>query len=116
VGQQNPRLLLLLMPLAVLVIGPSEELLFRGAIQGVLRKAYTPVPAIVIASLLFAVGHFTAYTGDGRASTLLVILLLGGILGVIYEYTDNIVVPSLVHGLYNVAAFLQLYLSATGGA
>jgi len=113
VGGQNPTLLLLMMPLAVLVIGPAEELLFRGAIQGVLRRAYSPLPAIAIASLLFGVGHITALTGDGKASSILVILLLGAILGAIYEYTDNIVVPALVHGIYNVFAFLQIYLTAT---
>jgi len=113
VGGQNPTLLLLMMPLAVLVIGPAEELLFRGAIQGVLRRAYSPLSAIAIASLLFGVGHITALTGDGKASSILVILLLGAILGAIYEYTDNIVVPALVHGIYNVFAFLQIYLTAT---
>lgn len=111
---EDPRLPLILVPLAVLVIGPSEELLFRGAIQGRLRESYRAVPAIAIASVMFAVGHITALIGPGKGATILIILLLGAILGGVYEYTDNIVVPALVHGLYNAIAFLHIYAVATG--
>lgn len=114
-GRENPSLMLLMLPLAFLVIGPSEELLFRGVIQGVLRQAYRPLPAIVIASLMFGVGHVAALAGPGKTSTILVIVLLGGILGALYEYTDNIVVPTLVHGAYDAIAFSQIYVAATGG-
>lgn len=116
IGSERPELLLYMLPLAFLVIGPTEELLFRGAIQGVLRRAYRPAPAIAIASLLFAVGHFVALTGEGRWTTIAVILLLGAILGALYEYTDNLVVPALVHGGYDAIAFVQIYVSATGVA
>lgn len=113
-AEEDPRLPLLLVPLAILVIGPSEELLFRGAIQGRLRRAYPPLPAIAIASVFFGLGHITAITGAGRVSAVVVVLLLGSILGVLYEYTDNLVVPALAHGLYDVVAFLHLYVTTSG--
>lgn len=113
-GAAHPRLLLVMLPLAFLVIGPSEELLFRGVIQGVLRRAYRPLPAIAIASVMFGIGHVTALTGSGKQSTIFIILLLGGILGVLYEYTDNIVVPILIHGTYDALAFVQIYVAVTG--
>ncbi|MFC6976274.1 hypothetical protein ACFQL1_18855 [Halomicroarcula sp. GCM10025709] len=33
------------------------------------------------------------------------------VFGVSYEYTDNIVVPSLIHGFYNATLFTGLYVS-----
>jgi membrane protease YdiL (CAAX protease family) len=38
------------------------------------------------------------------------------ILGAIYEKTENIVVPSLVHGVYNAILFTSLYFQVSGGA
>jgi len=32
------------------------------------------------------------------------------VFGISYEYTDNIVVPSLIHGLYNATLFTGLYV------
>ncbi|MFC7228221.1 CPBP family intramembrane metalloprotease [Salinirubellus salinus] len=117
-GQQNPGLVPLLIPLAILVVGPSEELLFRGAIQGVLRRSYSAVPAIAIASSLFGVAHVFALLGGPLSGILVYIsvtFVLGMILGAIYERTENIVVPSLVHGVYNAILFTSLYFQVSGG-
>jgi membrane protease YdiL (CAAX protease family) len=117
-GQQNPELVPLLIPLAILVVGPSEELLFRGAIQGVLRQSYSRVPAILIASLLFGVAHVFALLGGPLSGILVYIsvtVVLGAILGVLYEFTDNVVVPALVHGVYNAILFTALYVQVSGG-
>lgn len=118
VAREDPTVLLYMLPLAFLVIGPTEELLFRGAIQGLLRRAYAPFGAIVLASVMFAIGHVFALSGTdaSRLSTILVILALGTILGAVYEATDNLVVPALVHGAYDAIAFTQIYVTATGVA
>ncbi len=118
-GQQNPGLVPLLIPLAILVVGPSEELLFRGAIQGVLRRSYSAVPAIAIASALFGVAHVFALLGGPLSGILVYIsvtFVLGMILGAIYEKTENVLVPSLVHGVYNAILFTSLYFQVSGGA
>jgi membrane protease YdiL (CAAX protease family) len=39
----------------------------------------------------------------------------GLVLGVTYEATDNLVVPSLIHGAYNATLFTLAYLSVTFG-
>jgi membrane protease YdiL (CAAX protease family) len=116
-GRQNPQLVLYLIPLAILVVGPSEELLFRGAIQGVLRRAYAPVPAIVIASALFGVAHVFALSGSGTGVLVYIVVtfVLGCILGYVYERTDNLVVPALIHGVYNAILFSLLYVQVSGG-
>ena len=119
IGSANPEVMLYMIPLAFLVIGPGEELLFRGAIQGLFRKSYAPVPAIVLSSGLFAVAHITALTAGGlgaKAATISALFALSLILGATYEYTDNVVVPSLVHGAYDAIVFFVIYAQATGMA
>lgn len=117
-GMQNPELALYLIPLTYLFVGPGEELLFRGAIQGMLGEAYSRGAAIVIASVIFAFAHVMNVLGAAPAQVaayLFVIFSLSLLLGALYEITDNIVVPIFVHGTYNSLTFLSLYFAATGG-
>lgn len=114
VGEQNPVVFLLLVPLSFLLIGPGEELLFRGLIQGTLREAFQPVGAIVLASGLFAVVHLFSISGEGKLIYIGVVFGLALVLGGTYEYTDNLIVPSLIHGAYNAVQFGGAYLAATG--
>jgi hypothetical protein len=117
VGMNNPEVMLYMIPLAFLVIGPGEELLFRGAIQGLFRKSYAPVPAIALSSALFAVAHIVALSAGSlgaKAATISALFALSLILGAVYEYTDNLVVPSLVHGAYDAIVFSAIYAQATG--
>lgn len=113
-GQDEPLYYLYLVPVTVLLVGPAEELVFRGVAQGTFRRAYGPAVAIAAASAIFAVIHWSSYSGSGRFVTLGVILLLGATLGVLYEKTDNLVVPAAVHGLFNTTQFVYAYAAATG--
>lgn len=110
----DPRILLLLVPASFLLIGPAEELLFRNIIQKSLYAHFTPAAAIVITSVLFAGAHFPAYGGRADAvGPMLVIFVLSLILGAIYRRTDNIVVPTIVHGAFNAIQFAALYVVIT---
>lgn len=117
VGANNPEVMLYMIPLAFLIIGPGEELLFRGAIQGLFRESYSAVPAILLSSALFAVAHVTALLGASiaaKAATIVALFTLSLILGAVYERTQNLVVPSLVHGFYDAVVFLAIYAQAAG--
>ena len=77
-----------------LLAGFSEELLFRGFLQ--------PLLGIIITSVLFGAAHFI---------TLGYFLLATGIgffLGGVFHYSGNILVPIMVHTLYNIFAFSLL--------
>jgi len=118
IGRTNPELLLLLIPASLLLIGPGEELLFRGVVQARIRERFSRVPGIAIASLFFAALHIVALVGGSLVGNLVVVSILFGtatVFGVAYEYADNIVVPSLIHGLYNATLFTILYVSLTLG-
>jgi membrane protease YdiL (CAAX protease family) len=117
-GQQDPRYFLYMIPVAILLVGPFEELVFRGGVQGILRRTWGPWVAIVVASVLFGLVHWVALTGGSgsRVPYVTVAATLGLVLGYLYERSRNLVVPAVVHGLYNTVLFGVQYLSATGMA
>lgn len=114
IASEQPNTFLLLIPLSILLVGPGEELLYRGIIQGELRTTMSPLRAIVFSSALFASIHLFSLSGSGKYSYIIIAFLLSLCLGAIYEYTDNLVVPILVHGMFNAAQFGLTYLSANG--
>jgi membrane protease YdiL (CAAX protease family) len=109
----DPTVLLWLIPGSFLLIGPGEELLFRGIVQGRLRETFDRVSGVVLASALFAAVHFAALTGGtgGRLVTITVLFFPALVFGSVYELTDNLVVPALVHGAYNATLFALAYLA-----
>jgi uncharacterized protein len=117
VAEANPEVIPLLAVLAVLAIGPAEELLFRGVVQRRLRVAFSPWAAIAISALIFAGIHTLALADDwaARATTVAVLFVPSVVFGWVYEKTRNLVVPALVHGLYNATLFGVLYLATRGG-
>lgn len=115
VGRQNPSVFLLLIPLQFLLVGPGEELLFRGLVQGTLRESLHPARAIILASALFASIHLFSLSGEGKLVYIGIAFVLALVLGAAYEYTDNLTVPAVIHGTYNAVQFAGVYLSSTGG-
>lgn len=113
-GEQNPLVFLLLVPLSFLLIGPGEELLFRGLIQGLLGESYSSWGAVVLASGLFAAVHVFSLNGDGKLVYVGIVFGLALVLGATYEYTGNLTVPAFIHGAYNAVQFAGAYLTATG--
>jgi len=101
---------------SLLVVAPGEELLFRGAIQERLEKAYSPSVAIVGASLLFAAPHALNIAGVGVTGLFaaLTIFVVSLIWGEAYHRTGNLVVPAMIHGLYNTGLAVVAYLSVVG--
>ena len=115
-GAGDPTYFLLMIPISLVFVGPAEELLFRGAVQGRLQESWGTWPAIVAATVLFGLVHIPAVTGGFGAQLSYALLagLLGVLLGACYAYTNNIVVPAVIHGGYNATLFALLYLSEIG--
>jgi membrane protease YdiL (CAAX protease family) len=115
-AQQNPEIIPLLIPLVFLLNAPGEELLFRGVIQGLLAERFSGWAAIALATAAFAPLHIIALVGGSTAAllTIVIISVPSLIFGVVYELTDNLIVPSLVHALFNSTLFLGIYVSSLG--
>jgi membrane protease YdiL (CAAX protease family) len=109
---QNPGIIPYLAVLQFLLVGPGEELLFRGVIQGRLREYFDAWPAILLTSLMFAPAHLLALSGGATAvlATIGILFVPSIIFGYLYEKTNNIAVPALAHGLYNATLFGLTYL------
>ncbi len=84
--------------------GVCEELLFRGVIQAGLVGLVGPAGAVVLASLLFGLAHAVS------KAYFWITFAMGLYLGLIYQYTGNLLVPMLIHFLYDWFA-LHYYLS-----
>ncbi|MFB6293050.1 MAG: lysostaphin resistance A-like protein [Halonotius sp.] len=113
----TPSLVFPLLPAMILIVGPFEELLYRGVIQTRLTRSFTAPVAILITSVIFALIHIPAVWGRTTAipSILLSLVgLFGGAIafGAIYEWTENLTVVALVHGLYNSMLLVLLYVRA----
>ncbi len=112
---RQPAVALAAIPVMLLIVGPGEELLFRGVIQTTLTERFSAPAAIVLANLAFAPAHLLVYLGTGTSASavavsLSVLFFPGLVFGVVYERSDNLVVPALSHGLYNAILAATLLL------
>ncbi|ELZ53942.1 hypothetical protein C465_01034 [Halorubrum distributum JCM 9100] len=105
---------LAMIAVSLAVVGPVEELLFRGVVQGGVRRAFDAVPAVLIASLAFGLIHLPSVSGTPveQWAYVGVVVVLGSVLGALYEWTDNVIVPGLVHGIYNAITYAVLLSQA----
>ncbi|WP_323675370.1 type II CAAX endopeptidase family protein [Halorubellus sp. PRR65] len=112
-ASSDPTSLLLLIPVMLLVVGPCEELLFRGVVQRRIRERASAPVAIVAGGALFASIHFIALVGDlsAIATTIGILFFPSLVFGALYEYGKNIVVNALVHGLYNSVLLALSYVA-----
>lgn len=104
--------LLVVAPVLLFVVGPAEEYLFRGVLQRYLAKSFSRRGAVLWAAVLFTVVHVPNALLTLPSALLVsgpVWLLVGLAFGWLYETTGTLVVPALVHGLYDVAVFSLLF-------
>ena len=77
------------------IIPIEEELIFRGAVFGVLRRKMSPFFATVFTAVIFGVMHrvsiHTAYA-----------IVCGIILTACYYFTENIFTSILMHAIFNI--------------
>ena len=104
--------------MVLLLVGPVEELLFRGVVQGRLRESFGPVGAIGLTSVLFGLGHYLAFAfgGSELVSLGLGFALFGTavtsvVLGTVYEHTGHLARPALIHSLFTGTLFAIALLS-----
>jgi membrane protease YdiL (CAAX protease family) len=113
-GENDPLYFLYVIPIVIFLNAPAEEFLFRGLVQGQFRRAYGVVPGIVASAAVFGLIHYLALIGTGSRLVYVSIAAVAGLLlGGVYEYTENLLVPTAVHALWNVLTYLLLYLQAT---
>lgn len=102
--------------LSLAVVGPIEEFLFRGVIQGRLSEALGPVGAVAISSAVFAFFHVYPVALLAPPSAVVVHMaayytVMGVIFGWVYCRTETLAAPAIVHGIFNAVLFASPLLS-----
>jgi hypothetical protein len=82
----------------VLVIPACEELVFRGAFYGGLRRLVPPWSAMLLSGLVFGAAH------DPRV--IVPVAAFGVALAWLYERTGSLLAPTLLHGIQNLSTLL----------
>ncbi len=100
----------------------SEELLFRGYLQGSAEKVLGSSKALVYSAVLFGLWHTVwgipfigtpVFAVAYAASYMLFTSLSGIVLGVAYRSTKSLILPIFIHGLWNTFTSLTATSSQT---
>jgi membrane protease YdiL (CAAX protease family) len=87
--------------MAVVLAPVVEEMLFRGILYPVIKELGYPRFALWSTSLVFGLVH-------ANFMTFLPLTFLALLLVMLYEATDNLLAPILVHSLFNAVNFFLL--------
>ncbi len=93
----------------VLIAAPViEEFLFRGCLQGFLKRYMPTKTAIVLSSLCFALFHFAPSQGMGNISLIATLFAFALFLGFIYERQASVFASLGLHMTFNVVSSLRI--------
>lgn len=93
------------MAIVIMAFFPAlfEEVFFRGALQNLLERWWKiPLLALVVSSLLFSLIHMSMYLFLSR-------VVLGFVLGLMYQRSRNLWVNIVAHFLNNTVAVIQMF-------
>ena len=94
-----------LMALVIMAFFPAlfEEVFFRGALQNLLVRWWkAPLLGIIVTSILFSLIHMSLYLFLSR-------VILGFVLGLMYQRSKNLWVNIVAHFLNNAVVLVQLF-------
>ncbi len=92
-----------------LVLAPvAEELLFRGVLLPALSRRFGIGTAIVVSSVLFALMHM-------HVPGLVPLFMLSIALSVAYIYTQSVIVPIVMHMVFNAVSLTAMTITMQAG-
>ena len=93
------------MAIVVMAFFPAlfEEIFFRGALQNLLERWWkAPILAVLVTSIIFSFIHMSVFLFLSR-------IVLGFVLGLMYQRSRNLWVNIIAHFLNNTVAVIQLF-------
>ena len=100
--------LVALIGISVALVGPAEELAFRGFVQKGFENSFGKTTGLLIASILFGLLH-----GLNSLRSILPVTVVSLFLGYVWQKTDgNTVTTAWLHGLYDAIAIAIAYFAA----
>jgi membrane protease YdiL (CAAX protease family) len=99
--------LLSLIGISLLLVGPAEELAFRGFVQRGFENQFGKITGLLIASILFGLLH-----GLNSLRSIIPVTVVSLFLGYVWQKTDgNTTASAWMHGLYDAVAISLAYFS-----
>jgi len=95
-----------------IVVAPiSEEIMFRGFVYGYLRKRLGIIAGLLAQAFIFGVLHLSQYRQDLRIGTMVSYLIVGVILGLLYERTGSLIASIACHSVTNYFSWVFIIVS-----
>ncbi|GMU37939.1 MAG: CPBP family intramembrane metalloprotease [Phycisphaerae bacterium] len=102
-----PSVAVLTLWLGAVIVAPlCEEAFFRGIVQPALANWTSRGVAIAASAVIFGAAH-------PQLHAIPPLIVLGVVLGVLYERTRSVLIPAAVHALFNLATMLAVALGWT---
>ncbi|MDH7597866.1 MAG: CPBP family intramembrane metalloprotease [Methanothrix sp.] len=98
----NPKNVLILAAVMILLVGFIEEFIFRSMLQNVMIERAGSIPGLLITSVIFGFMH----SGYHIPQELVYVSFAGAVFGVIFWSTRSLPVISVAHGVTNISLFL----------
>ena len=100
--------LIALIGISLALVGPAEELAFRGFVQRGFENSFGKTAGLVIASILFGLLH-----GLNSLRSILPVTAVSLFLGYIWQKSDgNTTASAWMHGLYDAIAIAMAYFAS----
>jgi len=111
IGALMPRdavQLIALIGISIALVGPVEELAFRGFVQRGFENSFGKTAGLLIASILFGLLH-----GLNSLRSILPVTVVSLFLGYVWQKTDgNTTASAWMHGLYDAIAIAIAYFAS----
>jgi len=102
----SPVDLLILLALTWILVGPCEEVFFRGFVQGAFTRWRGSIVGIVVGALIFGFAHYSPELWYRTASA----AFLGLIYGTVYLWKRSLIPVIVAHALNDTIAFALAFL------
>lgn len=97
---ENPWLLSILL---LILIGPAEEIFWRGYVQNALSKRWNPNTGFIVTTLVYALVHIWSF----NFMLVMTALVVGAIWGLAYRlYPQKLGTLIVSHAVWDVAVFV----------
>jgi membrane protease YdiL (CAAX protease family) len=104
---QDALQLIALIVISLALVGPAEELAFRGFIQQGFETSFGKTSGLLIASVLFGLLH-----GLNSLRSIVPVIVLSLFLGYVWQKTDkNTTATAWMHGLYDAITIALAYFA-----
>jgi len=105
---ESPAMAILALISIVIVAPVVEEFLFRGVLQTYLKRRLPPKTAILVASMCFALFHFSPEQGFGNIPLVLSLFVFGSFLGYVYERQGSLYASIGLHLAFNFISSVRI--------